>query len=129
MSLRERLGRRRRAASPEGGLRHAWATTGELVGAFLHAAGISRVRRTAAGPPLEQICADLHRISREITKVLNDPKLPARYHRLMAASIAYDQALADACRAVGLEPPARAPLDQYRRLQTEAELTTHGVHW
>ena len=47
----------------------------------------------------------------------------------MAASWAYDAALADACRAVGLEPPTCRPLDQYKRLETEVELTTHGVQW
>ena len=88
-----------------------------------------KLPKPATGPPIEQICADLRRINAEITKVLGDPKLPARYHRLMAASWAYDEALADACRAVGLEPPACRPLNQYKRLETEAELTTHGVQW
>lgn len=90
------------------------------------------MRRTptvTAGPPIEQICADLHRINAEIAKVLADPRLPARYHRLLAASWAYDAALRDACRAVGVDPPQRQQLDQVERLQTEAVLTAHGVQW
>jgi hypothetical protein len=130
VSLRERLGRWRRAVAPEVGHRHAWwSTAGELSSAFGAAAGVRRAPAPVVGPPLEQICADLRRINGEIARVLADPTLPARYHRLMAASWAYDEALADACRAVGLEPPACRPLDQYKRLATEVELTTHGVQW
>jgi hypothetical protein len=130
MSLPERLGRRRRAVPPGDVHRRArWATLGEFGSAFLTAAGVTRRPTPVVGPPLEKICADLHRINNEISRVLGDPKLPARYHRLMAASLAYDAALADACRAVGLEPPSRRPLDQYVRLETEAALTTHGVQW
>ncbi len=106
-----------------------WSVAGELGMAFLAAAGVTRRPSPVTGPPLEQICADLHRINDEIAKVLGDPKLPARYHRLLAASLAYDAALADACRAVGLDPPTRRPLPQYVRLETEAALTTHGVQW
>jgi hypothetical protein len=130
VSLPEWLGRRRRAVPPGEVHRHPWwATLGEFGSAFLAAAGVTRHTRPVTGPPLEKICADLHRINGEINRVLSDPKLPARYHRLMAASLAYDAALADACRAVGLEAPSRRPLDQYVRLETEAALTTHGVQW
>jgi hypothetical protein len=83
----------------------------------------------STGPPIEQICADLHRINNEIVKVLGDPRIPARYHRLLAASWAYDAALRDACRAVGLDPPEPERLDQVKRLETEAVLTAHGVSW
>lgn len=93
------------------------------------AAGVSKVPRVTVGPPIEQICADLHRINGEIAKVLADPRLPARYHRLLAASWAYDAALADACRAVGIEPPERLRLDHVERLRTEAVLTELGVQW
>ena len=94
-----------------------------------HALGVRRTPVPTVAPPLEQICADLHRINAEITRVLADPRLPARHHRLLAASWAYDAALRDACRAVGVEPPPRQPLDQVERLQTEAALTEHGVTW
>jgi hypothetical protein len=93
------------------------------------AAGVTRVPRPTTGPPIERICADLHRINAEITKVLADPRLPARYHRLLAASWAYDAALRDACLAVGVEPPPRLQLGEIERLATEAALTEHGVQW
>lgn len=130
MSLPGWLRRRRRATPPEVDPAPAWrSTAGELAGAFVTAAGVHRVPRVTAGPPIEQICADLHRINAEIAKVLADPRLPARYHRLLAASWAYDAALADACRAVGVEPPDRLRLDHIERLRTEAVLTEHGVQW
>lgn len=130
MSLAGWLRRRRRAVPPEGDPAHAWrSTAGELALALAAAAGVHRRPPASTAPPLEQICADLHRINGEIAKVLADPRLPARYHRLLAASWAYDAALADACRAVGVEPPPRIRLDYIERLQTEAALTAHGVKW
>jgi hypothetical protein len=134
VSLADRLGRRRRADPPavrrQPASKRAWrATAGDLASAIGSAAGVRRATDRAASPPLEKICADLHRINGEITRVLADPRLPARYHRLVAASWAYDAALKDACRAVGVDPPERAPLDQWERLETEAVLTAHGVHW
>ena len=130
MSLAGWLRRRRRAVPPEGDPAHAWrSTAGELAGAFVSAAGVTKLPRVTTGPPIEQICKDLHRINGEIAKVLADPRLPARYHRLLAASWAYDAALADACRAVGIEPPERLQLDHVERLRTEAVLTEHGVQW
>lgn len=107
----------------------AWATTGELASAFAAACGVRRIDRNPTAPPIERICADLHRINNDIAKVLADPKIPARYHRLVAATWAYDAALADACRAIGMPPPPRVPLDQLDRLATEAALTAHGVRW
>jgi hypothetical protein len=91
--------------------------------------GFRKVPKKPVAPPLERICADLHRINAEITKVLADPRMPARYHRLVAATWAYDAALRDACKAIGVEPPPYVPLDQLDRLATEAELTAHGVRW
>jgi hypothetical protein len=130
VSLVGRLRRRRRKLPPEGDPAHAWrSTAGELAGAFASAAGVRRTPRATVRPPIEQICADLHRINGEIAKVLADPRLPARYHRLLAASWAYDAALADACRAVGIEPPPQIRLDHIERLETEAVLTAHGVKW
>ena len=130
MSPLGRLRRRRRALPPEPDHPRAWrSTAGEFLGAFVTALGVHRVPVPVTSPPLEQICADLHRINAEIARVLNDPSLPARHHRLLAASWAYDAALRDACRAVGVEPPQRQRLDQIERLQTEAALTEHGVKW
>ncbi len=130
MSLTGWLGRRRRARPPEAEHPRArWSTAGELAGAFACAAGVTKVPTTTAGPPIEQICKDLHRINDEIVKVLSDPRIPARYHRLLAASWAYDAALRDACRAVGLEPPEPKRLGEFQRLETEAVLTAHGLNW
>jgi hypothetical protein len=130
VSLAGWLRRRRRANPPEPDPARAWrSTAGELAGAFVTAAGVTRTPPPVTSPPIEKICADLHRINGEIAKVLADPRLPARYHRLLAASWAYDAALRDACRAVGVDPPPRQRLDQIERLATEAALTEQGVHW
>jgi hypothetical protein len=130
VSLAGWLRRRGRTAPPEPDHPRKWrSTAGEFLGAFGHALGVRRIPVPPTAPPIEQICADLHRINAEIARVLADPRLPARHHRLLAASWAYDAALRDACRAVGVEPPPRQRLDQVERLQTEAALTEHGVTW
>ena len=130
MSPLERLRRRRRALPPEPDHPRAWrSTAGEFAGAFVAALGVRRTPAPVVRPPIEKICSDLHRINAEIARVLNDPSLPARHHRLLAASWAYDAALRDACLAVGVDPPPRQRLDQIERLQTEAALTEHGMTW
>jgi hypothetical protein len=130
VSLAGWLRRRRRSAPPEPDHPRLWrSTAGELAGAFVAALGVRRLPKPVVRPPIEQICADLHRINAEIARVLADPRLPARHHRLLAASWAYDAALRDACLAVGVEPPPQQRLDQIERLRTEAVLTEHGVTW
>ena len=79
---------------------------------------------------LAQVCADLHRLDLEIARLmLSDRRTPALYHRLRAASLAYDAALRDACRTLGLELPHAPPFDGFVRLEAEAGLAAAGLSW
>jgi hypothetical protein len=59
-----------------------------------------------AGPPLEQVAADLRRLLSEHRRVARSPQLPARGRRLRALEAALTDRALDAARALGLEPPA-----------------------
>jgi hypothetical protein len=103
----------------------------------LHAGTIGRavgraarrvVRRedVPAGPPLERIAADIHRIAALIEA------LPPRAPRVSreAAILAYDDALGAACRALGLDDALRGlpfgPQRDAARVAVEAELSCAG---
>ena len=58
---------------------------------------------TPAGPPLERIVADLHRIAGIIEAL--PPRVPLA--RRQGAILAYDDALGAACRALGVEDALR----------------------
>jgi hypothetical protein len=66
-----------------------------------------------AGPPLEQVAADLRRLLAEHRKVVRSPQLPARGRRFAALEAALTDRALDAARALQLEVPVRpvgAPL-------------------
>ena len=60
-----------------------------------------------AGPPLEQVAADLRRLLAEHRRVARSPHLPARGRRFMALEGALTDRAVDAARALELEVPAR----------------------
>jgi len=64
-------------------------------------------RSLPAGPPLEQIAADLRRLLAEHRRVARSPTLPARGRRFAALEAALTDRALDAARALELEPPAR----------------------
>ncbi|MET0143219.1 MAG: hypothetical protein ABW328_00285 [Ilumatobacteraceae bacterium] len=82
---------------------------------------------TPAGPPLEKIAADIRRI------VAGIEALPARVPlaRRHGALLAYDDALAAACRALGIEDTLTSmPIGTRRdaeRLRIECELQFEGL--
>jgi hypothetical protein len=79
---------------------------------------------------LTRVCADLHRLDLEIARLMrSDRRTPALYHRLRAASLAYDGALRDACRTLGVELDAAPPFDGAVRLEAEAGLAAAGLSW
>ena len=45
------------------------------------------------------------------------------------ASLAYDAALRDACRTLGLELESAPPFDGFVRLEAEAGLAAAGLSW
>lgn len=79
------------------------------------------------GPPLQRIVSDLQRLEGEYIRVeLSDA--PAKAFRLRAVSLAYDDTLVEACRALELPPPER-PLSAVDRVQAQAELARAGLTW
>ena len=64
-------------------------------------------RPLPAGPPLEQVAADLRRLLVEHRRVVRSPQLPARGRRLTALEAALTDRAVDAARALDLEVPAR----------------------
>jgi hypothetical protein len=79
-----------------------------------------------AGPPLEQIAADIRRIAAGIERLPTNAPIARR----RAALLAYDDSLAAACRALGIEQRLTAlsmgPARQAERLRLECELQYEG---
>jgi len=63
-------------------------------------------RPLPAGPPLEQVAADLRRLLVEHRRLARSPQLPARGRRLVALEAALTDRALDAARALELELPA-----------------------
>jgi hypothetical protein len=103
---------------------------GAALDAAARALGLRPVEPAPRAVGLEQVCARLHHLDVEVASLLAaDRRTPALYHRLHAASLAYDAVLAEACRVLGLDEPGPSPLDGPARLQVEAGLTAAGLRW
>ncbi|WP_181779968.1 hypothetical protein [Pseudonocardia pini] len=88
---------------------------------------VSRRRPPAPqGRPYERLVADLHRLRREVRR-----NAPTTHVRRVALLAAYDDVLADVCRAVGVDRPRPCELPErerpFARLQAEAALEAAGV--
>ncbi|MDP9239855.1 MAG: hypothetical protein M3O55_04345 [Actinomycetota bacterium] len=82
------------------------------------------------GPPIEQISADLRRISAHLDAQVSAVRLPGRIQRVRATMAAYDQVLLSACRALEVDPAGtETPMSSQDRLQTEAALAAAGMRW
>ncbi|WP_457206828.1 hypothetical protein [Nocardioides sp. P5_C9_2] len=110
------------------------AMLGLVVGGALYAPALGRfVQRhrprapIPAGRPLERVVADLHRIRAEVLA----PVPGASKVRRDATLAAYDDVLAEACRALGLSDDLTAvpagPEREAERLHTEWRLEQAGV--
>ena len=83
-----------------------------------------------AGPPLEQVAADLRRLLAEHRRVARSPQLPARGRRLVALEAALTDRAVDAARALEVEVPprpARGPLPEAALRALLLELAGSGV--
>ena len=83
-----------------------------------------------AGPPLEQVAADLRRLLAEHVHLTRSPHLAARGRRLVALEQALTDRALDACRALDLPHPARpagAALPTPALRQLLLELAASGV--
>lgn len=76
--------------------------------------------------PYERLVADLHRLRREVRGTT-----PTSRVRRVAVLAAYDDVLADLCRAAGLDQPRPGDLPErerpFARLRAEAALEEAGV--
>lgn len=79
-------------------------------------------------PPIECLAADLHRLGDQLSRVERSNEI-AMVFRLRATSRAYDDVLLRACRVLGVEIDAQAPLGPVERLETEAVLAQCGLVW
>jgi hypothetical protein len=80
------------------------------------------------GRSLQLLVATLRRLEEEYD-ALERARVPARAHRLEAITLAYDDTLLECCAALGLPPPDHSPLTPSERVQTQAELSLHGLTW
>lgn len=80
------------------------------------------------GRSLQLLVATLRRLEAEYA-ALERSRAPARAHRLQAITLAYDDTLRECCAALGLPPPDHSPLTPSERVQTQAELSLHGLTW
>ena len=83
-----------------------------------------------AGPPLEQVAADLRRLLDEHRTVARTPQLPARGRRFAALEAALTDRAVDAARALELavpDRPARAALPEPALRALLLELARSGV--
>ncbi len=81
-----------------------------------------------AGPPIEQLAADLRRLGRDYSRIA-DSDLPRRQLRLQSVSLAYDDTLSACCTALEVPAPGRPPFDAVQRLEIEAALAQRGLTW
>ena len=87
-------------------------------------------RPDPATEALARIRADLCRLDLEIGRLMvSDRRTPALYHRLRAASMAYDATLRDACSALGVDVVGAPPFDGAARIEVEAGLAAAGLSW
>ncbi len=94
---------------------------------------VERHRRTRrpAGEPMPQVLHELEltRLAAEVQRVRADSQ-PGQLHRVRASTAAYDSALLDACRHIGLDAPRDIPpLSDSQRYDVETRLMSAGVHW
>ncbi len=79
-------------------------------------------------PSLETLVADLHRLERTFREI-EAGDAPAKWQRLRAVSLAYDDVLAECCLALGLPVAQERPLSALQRLYAESELAMAGLTW
>ena len=87
-----------------------------------------RTRPVPAGPPIEQLVADLRRLERDYSRI-ECSDLPRRAVRLQGVSLAYDDTLCACATALEIPWTQRPPFDAVQRLQIEATLAQHGLVW
>lgn len=89
--------------------------------------GRPRARPEDAAAALDRLRGDLRRLGAQ-HDALRGQDVPAKVARMRALEAAYDDALRDACRRLGITVDD-APLQGVARAQAEAELVCRGFDW
>ena len=108
-----------------------WLTTGEPPRWVESHSDRWREARRVTPEPMPQVLHELElkRLADEVQRVRNFDR-PGQYHRVRATTAAYDDALVQACRTLGLDHPAGSlPLSDTDRYDVETRLMSAGVHW
>ena len=92
------------------------------------APGLTSATPSPAGPPIEQLVADLRRLGRDYSRIA-ESDLPRRQLRLQSVTLAYDDTLCACCTALEIPAPGRPPFDAVQRLEIEATLAQRGLTW
>lgn len=90
-----------------------------------------RVAQAAQRPGMPQVLHELElkRLAEEVQRVRADQQ-PGQYHRVRATTAAYDGALVQTCRSLGLQAPnTTPPFSDEQRYEVETALMAAGVHW
>lgn len=111
-----------------------WLATGEAPQWIEDRSARRRDPRRVPPEPMPQVLHELElaRLAREVQRVRTADLLgePGQYHRVRSTTAAYDGALVEACRTLGLEHPQGAlPLTDSARYDIETRLMSAGVHW
>lgn len=88
----------------------------------------ARTEPAPAGPPIEQLVADLRRLEREYSRIA-ESDLPRRQSRLQSVTMAYDDTLCACCTALDIRDAGRPPFAPIQRLEIEAALAQRGLTW
>ena len=99
-----------------------------LVGGVRAARWLAEARRKAPPPvPVDRLTANLRRLRAQLDETETSAELTAKRFHVRAVRGAYLDALAEACRRFGVEPPPGDAATQADIYRTEAALATHGV--
>lgn len=111
-----------------------WLATGEAPRWIEDRSARRRDARRGPAEPMPQVLHELElaRLAQEVQRVraADRPGEPGQYHRVRATTAAYDGALVEACRALGIEyPPGAPPFTDSARYDIETRLMSAGVRW
>ncbi len=111
-----------------------WLATGEPPRWIESRSQRLREARRGRPEPMPQVLHELElaRLADEVQRVrtADRPGEPGQFHRVRATTAAYDDALVQACRTMGLDHPGGSlPLSDSDRYEIETRLMSAGVRW
>jgi hypothetical protein len=83
--------------------------------------------QSPSSPSIERVGADVRRLHDLLAATEDAPNLPGKHLRCAATRAAYLDALATACRQLGVAPPSGRPVPRSEIYRVEADLRRHGL--